>query len=198
FQDRNVIPYAQSRWPNKEVPYVIDKSLTQHTDLIKSAMKNYHDFTCLKFVPRTNQRNYIKLFFGQGCYSYIGLINRGEQLVSLGQGCHYKGIVVHELGHAIGFFHEHSRSDRDKYVTIYWQNIKNGMEPQFTILRPNQNLLLTPFDYDSIMLYGNYAFSKDNKSMTIAAKDGRPLKEPYQKPGLTSSDIKRVNLMYKC
>lgn len=72
------------------------------------------------------------------------------------------------------------------------------MESQFSLLAPNQNLLLTPFDHDSIMLYGNYAFSKDRRSMTMVAKSGKRLLEPYDKQGMTRSDITRVNKMYNC
>ena len=72
------------------------------------------------------------------------------------------------------------------------------METQFALLAPHQNLLLTPFDHDSIMLYGNYAFSKDGRSLTMVAKNGKRLLEPYDKNGLTRSDIARVNKMYNC
>nr|QJD38955.1 astacin-like metalloprotease [Hasarius adansoni] len=194
--DRNVIPHTQMRWTNAKVPYVIDFTLSSSTGLIQSAMQDYHSNTCLRFVPRTNERNYIKLFSGQGCYSYLGMINRGEQQLSLGNGCLYRGTIVHELGHAIGFFHEQNRSDRDQYLVIYWENIQKGMETQFALLQPNQNLLLTPFDHDSIMLYGNYAFSKDRRSLTMVAKNGKRLLEPYDKNGMTRSDIQRVNKMY--
>ncbi|KAF8765231.1 astacin-like metalloprotease toxin 5 [Argiope bruennichi] len=196
--ERNVIPHLQMRWSNKKVPYIIDRSLASNTALIQAAMNDYHINTCIRFVPRTTERNYIKLFSGQGCYSYVGMINRGEQPVSLGPGCLYKGTIVHELGHAIGFFHEQNRSDRDNYLVIYWNNISKGMESQFALLAPNQNLLLTPFDHDSIMLYGNYAFSKDRTSLTMVAKNGKRLLEPYDKAGLTQSDIQRVRKMYNC
>ena len=46
--------------------------------------------------------------------------------MSLGSGCKNRGHVTHELMHALGFFHEHTRPDRDKFVKILWDNIKRG------------------------------------------------------------------------
>ena len=54
-----------------------------------------------RFVPRTNQRDYIHIQKGQGCSSSVGRVG-GSQQVSLGRGCVYKGIVEHELMHALG------------------------------------------------------------------------------------------------
>lgn len=59
------------------------------------------------------------------CESYIGR-KGGKQLLSLGRGCKNRGKVTHELMHALGFFHEHTRPDRDKFVKILWENIKTG------------------------------------------------------------------------
>ena len=39
-----------------------------------------------------------------------------KQTVSIGNRCSTFGVLIHELGHVIGFWHEHSRPDRDNYI----------------------------------------------------------------------------------
>ena len=59
--------------------------------------------------------------------------------------------VLHELMHAIGFRHEQSRSDRDLYVTINYDNVRDGKESQFRMRNTwNRNA----YDLESIMHYG--------------------------------------------
>ena len=50
----------------------------------------------------------------------------GAQTLSIGRGCEYDGVIIHEIMHALGFYHEQSRSDRDDFVEIMWENIKAG------------------------------------------------------------------------
>ena len=56
----------------------------------------------------------------------IGRQRRGKQQISIGNGCEHKGIAIHEMMHALGFYHEQTRLDRDKHVTIRYENIKKG------------------------------------------------------------------------
>lgn len=64
----------------------------------------------------------------------IGRQWRGKQQISIGSGCEYKGIAIHEMLHALGFYHEQTRLDRDKHVIIKYDNIKKGRSQLFQFL----------------------------------------------------------------
>ena len=56
---------------------------------------------------------------------------KGEQWLSLGQGCLKQSTIVHEVMHALGFWHEQSRPDRDEFIQIVWDNIEEGYSSFF-------------------------------------------------------------------
>ena len=60
------------------------------------------------------------------CWSYLGM-RGGKQRISIGRECEHKGIIQHEILHALGRIHEQSRPDRDQYVTIYYQHVEPGI-----------------------------------------------------------------------
>ncbi|CAI8006096.1 Astacin, partial [Geodia barretti] len=68
-------------------------------------MDAYMEQTCITFEERTTQEDYVRFFSGDGCWSYIGRVS-GPQDISIGRGCEYKGIVMHEIFHALGRWHE--------------------------------------------------------------------------------------------
>lgn len=68
------------------------------------------------------------------CCSYVGRRGRGPQAISIGKNCDKFGIVVHELGHVIGFWHEHTRPDRDEHVVIIRDNIQPGNSSEPPVL----------------------------------------------------------------
>ncbi|GFU33426.1 zinc metalloproteinase nas-15 [Nephila pilipes] len=194
--ERNAIPGQFYRWPNARVPYYIDNSLGGYTGLMNQAFQNYHSYTCVRFTPWNGERDYVYIFAGQGCYSHVGKTG-GQQPLSLGNGCLFVGTAIHELGHALGFYHEQNRSDRDDHLIIYINNVIRGMESNFAKLAPTQNILFNGFDLNSIMIYGNSAFSH-NGYATMVARNGQNLYDPYDKNSMTWADIERVNKMYNC
>jgi len=190
------------RWPGfpggAVVPYVIDPSANGFSNVILEGIGHYHRYTCIKFVPRTNHRDYVRIFYGNGCWSMIGRVG-GQQDLSLGNGCAYVGLVIHELGHAIGLFHEHQRSDRNNFLNVYLNNVVQGQEHNFVTTNVNNELKYTQYDYNSIMHYGNFAFSKQPNSLyTMEAKNNQRLYEPYEKSGFTNSDLVTIKNLYQC
>ncbi|XP_055940547.1 astacin-like metalloprotease toxin 5 [Argiope bruennichi] len=200
--DRNAIPDEAQRWPNGRVPYQMDPYTTydsKEKEMIKKAMAEYEEKTCIRFVEKDeDEKDFILIFAGRGCYSKVGRTG-GIQALSFGKGCFQHSTLVHELGHAIGFYHEHTRSDRDDYITIHWDAIMNSAKDQFYKLRPSENRILDTFDYNSIMLYGERTFSKDGWTKTMTAKEkGVKLLDVYDKKGLSDSDVKRIKKLYEC
>ncbi|KAK3738689.1 hypothetical protein QZH41_020339, partial [Actinostola sp. cb2023] len=116
-------------WPNAVIVYDVESSIASEPRAmarLKEAIAEYHQKTCIRFRKRTaSDKAYVSLFKGGGCWSYVGRTGSKQQL-SLASGCWHKGIVIHEFGHALGFFHEQSRPDRDNYVTIKFENIRAG------------------------------------------------------------------------
>ena len=53
----------------------------------------------------------------------------GGQKLSLGRGCNSSATAMHELLHALGFWHEQARADRNLYVEVMWENILEGLGP---------------------------------------------------------------------
>ncbi|GBM04927.1 Astacin-like metalloprotease toxin 1 [Araneus ventricosus] len=195
--DRNALVTNNNKWPRAVIPYVIDPGLEQFSNQIEKAMKYISDRTCITFEPRRYAPDYIRIFPGDGCYSHWGRTG-GAQPVSLGDGCLDLGTIMHELFHAVGFMHEQVRSDRDDYLTIYWDNIQPGFEHNFQKLKPNENWLINEFDYYSIMIYSETSFSIDGVRKTmVPKKPGVVLTDVfYRYP--TESDMHRTNVLYQC
>ncbi|KAJ7393854.1 hypothetical protein OS493_003521 [Desmophyllum pertusum] len=115
-------------WPGGVLVYHITPSLAKDMKALYAilrAMKEFEQKTCIRFKRRTNEDAYVSLFRGGGCWSHIGRTG-SKQLLSLAPHCWRSGVVVHEIAHSLGCFHEHSRLDRDKYVSIKWRNIMEG------------------------------------------------------------------------
>jgi len=62
------------------------------------------------------------------------------------------GISVHEIGHSLGMWHEHMRSDRDDYVRINWENMMPEESAKNNFMKMD-TLNLAEYNYGSVMHY---------------------------------------------
>ncbi|XP_018410012.1 PREDICTED: astacin-like metalloendopeptidase [Nanorana parkeri] len=190
-------------WPKSSsgivtIPYTLSAEYTSSDSaIIYSAIQEYTLLTCIRFVERMTEADYIQIRSVDGCWSYLGRIGGPQDLSLFNPGCLLKGIVQHELNHVLGFVHEHTRSDRDTYVGIEWAHISDVYKSNFEMTQPPTNNLGLPYDYASVMHYGRYAFSKAPGKATIVPKpDARVF--IGQRYGLSSLDLQKINRLYQC
>ena len=109
--------------------------------------------------------------------------------------------------HAVGFWHEQSRPDRDEHVTIKWENINHeDRHKNFKKKELSRVNMVGRYDMCSIMHYGLWDFGKYNRSgrlMTIEPKHDRfekecDIKEIGERQNFTREDIEKLNVLYDC
>lgn len=182
-------------WFGGNVYYTLSSGLPvdERTKVI-NAMSYVHNATGIEFVPRTNQSNYIQ--FSQtndGCFSdYIGM-KGGQQHIGFSSEYNMMN-VVHEICHALGFYHEQCRQDRDNYITVYIDSIPNSELPQYTKYSINTGFDFGGFDFNSIMLYSSMITVNGTLRIVMTKKDGT-LFFP-QRSYLSNCDIEAIKYIY--
>ncbi|KAF4524212.1 hypothetical protein B566_EDAN013332 [Ephemera danica] len=142
---------------------------------ISEAMRDFALYTCIKFVPHTNQPNHVRIIkSGTGCWSYVGRIAQWSfQQLSLDDGCvRDKYVAIHELNHAVA---ETSSLNKD-----YWMDAFG-----------------VGYDCYSAMHYGPVSFASNGQPTLICkASPNRPVGSGQG--GLSGKDIEKIRRMYKC
>ena len=139
-------------WPGGIIPYVIDPELSHPfvLDATQKAIQHWEENTAIRLVERTDQPNWVRFVPSDGCRAHVGMVG-GEQKILLSEYCG-PGAVIHEIGHAVGLWHEQQRNDRDPHV---WVWPYNPFDPNsiFSQKKGRLGLDIGPYDYGSVMHY---------------------------------------------
>ncbi|XP_061482183.1 meprin A subunit alpha [Rhineura floridana] len=181
------------------IPFILADSLDLNAKgVILKALEGFQLRSCVEFKPHNGETSYIIFQKFDGCWSKIGDAKQGQNL-SVGEGCDFKGIVSHEILHALGRVHEQTRTDRDDYVKIWWDHVRPDQKHNFKKM-DNYHLtdLNTPYDYESIMHYGPSSFSNNKSLKTITTKIPEFNDIIGQRLDFSTADLERLNHMYNC
>ncbi|PAV79848.1 hypothetical protein WR25_01964 isoform A [Diploscapter pachys] len=161
---------------------------------IRKAINLYEQNTCIRFQENGAGNDYIYFNQGEGCYSSVGRLG-GAQEISIGYGCETIGVICHEIGHSLGFWHEQARSDRDTYVNVNLGNVMKGGEGQFEKKSFSEvNNYGISYDYGSLMHYSRNAFAKEARLNTIEPRDPSYLQTIGTRLEPSFLDYKLLNL----
>ncbi|OXA38971.1 Meprin A subunit alpha [Folsomia candida] len=157
---------------------------------LSEALKCFQFYVTRKGVTLPSRKDHLVISRDRdGCLSMLGK-QSGQQFVFLGERCNLYGTAIHEIIHALGFYHEHTRPDRDNYVTVDWSQIKtaNG-KLQFKISDQNYP---KEYDFDSLM---HYPFSPILQPLPGKVPPGA---RPGQRDHLSKNDIMQLQALYPC
>ncbi|XP_037827723.1 seminal metalloprotease 1-like [Lucilia sericata] len=201
---RNGLLDTTKRWPNGIVRYRIDPVFDiEHSLHILKGMQIIESKSCIRFRHAIDTTKAFIRIKGEptGCSAKVGYSgteqNVNLEVYDLDKGCFRIGSIMHELLHALGFYHQHSSTERDNYVKVMWDNIKTGMESNFVKYDSNTvSNFGVEYDYGSVMHYSSTSFSKNGEKTLVALKSTDAVMG--QRLELSDSDVLKLNKMYNC
>jgi hypothetical protein len=193
------VPDSGQLWVDGIVPYKIGSALAQHSiAAIENAISHWNQVSGITFMPvaeviaaKGASKDSVLFKKKEGCASWVGR-QGGQQEVWVGANCS-TGSIMHEIGHVLGLEHEHTRPDRDQYITIHWASISADKSHNFDVARSSVKLL-GKYDYGSIMHYGRYNFSQSGEP-TITPLFGE-LNSIGQRAAPSQGDLNAVAELY--
>ncbi|XP_048575619.1 zinc metalloproteinase nas-7 isoform X2 [Nematostella vectensis] len=200
-EKRKAVRRRRYVWQSRIVPVQMTSAVAPMRNYILQAMAEIQQNSCVRFRDRQPEDRYFIRFVRKfGCWSPVGrqVGTTGGQELSLGPGCEDPGIILHELMHALGFWHEQARTDRDQFINVLWENVLPGQQKNFNRWNGRKlDFVGQAYDFTSVMHYGNTAFSKNGKPTMISIKDPN-LQFGATRSTLSDTDKIQLNALYDC
>lgn len=200
---------AGQRWPSNDIPYAFSDQFDEHSrnkiQLVLTEIERLltaKGRSCVHFVPKTMEKEYISFVDKNECSSSgVGFI-RGINEISLAKECLMPGTIMHEIVHQLGFDHEHSRFDRDMFVDVNTDNVR-GQKHNFDINKKNaEHYEQSPYDFLSITHYNSNALQIDKTKANILSKIpaliSKENKLNFERNTLSKIDILQIQKLYEC
>jgi len=147
--------YATNFWPNGIVPFEFNANVTQfQQNEMLLAMAEWEAVANVDFIPRNGHSNYVHIFSTNANFSSVGM-QGGQQTIGI-FNWNWRFIMAHELCHALGFWHEHSRANRNTFIQVNYDCISDPDEHNFDIHSGAGHY--GPYDFMSVMHYSAMAF----------------------------------------
>lgn len=183
-------------WSEGVIPFEVGPDA--YPARVADAIAHWEAKTSIRFVPfdpaeHSSWVRFVKID-GDACFSSVGR-QGGKQRIELSSVC-TAGLIVHEIGHAVGLLHEHTRSDRDDHVVYHKVDVDPDYADQYD-KRASSNGNIGPYDYRSVMHYASSYFSRNGKPVLTKKIDGVDTGERIYNSGqLSDKDITAIEELY--
>ena len=193
-KSQGAIARGVRKWANNTVVYSVQGLNQSVRNELQKSFVEWETKTNIRFKERTTESTYVTISSnGDACNCGVATLgsNGSRGFIRLGTRT-TAVVIIHEIGHTLGYIHEQNRSDRDDHIIINFENIQDGAEDQF--FKSNTATLVTrDFDTNSTMMYGSFTFSKNGRP-TITDLNGNVF--PRRLAQLSPLDIQGTNSAY--